>query len=79
MRFFKPIYYTFKPMSRQILVHYIVIGLLLTLSVGLVVKITKNKETLNNLYYSLIIISKYYKLILPHRYEEIKFALDLIN
>lgn len=48
MRFFKPIYYTFKPMSRQILVHYIVIGLLLTLSVGLVVKITKNKETLNN-------------------------------
>lgn len=47
MKFFKPLYYTFKPMSRQILVHYIVIGLLIITIVGLTVKVTKTKQPFN--------------------------------
>ena len=51
MKLFKPICYKFKPMSRQILVHYIAIGLLLLLSASLLVKTVNNKkETQNSIY-----------------------------
>lgn len=53
MKIFKPVYYTFKPMSRQILVHYVVIAILLITSVVLLFTTIENRKSVQNSLYAI--------------------------